>query len=221
MRKLIIVLSALMHFTFIGCGDPDQSSEQHAAPGASVSVPSVDLHSAVVTDNLEAIRQHIRAGSDLNMLEPSRASTPLITAAFLGKTEAARMLIDAGADLNYQNADGSTALHTAAVFGRIEVAIILIDAGMVLNRRNNEGATALHTAAFFCREEIVEALLAKGADRTIKNKMGQTAYVTVAAPFEDVKGIYDAIGTALNPLGLKLDYDHIKAARPRIAQMLK
>jgi uncharacterized protein len=221
MRKMITALLASMVFTFVGCGDQDQSSDKSAASGTTVSVPQVDLHSAVVTDNFEAIRQHIQAGSDLNMLEPSRASTPLISAAFLGKTEAARMLIDAGADLNYQNADGSTALQTAAAFGRTEVAGILIDAGIDLNRQNNEGSTALHTAAFLCREEIVEALLAKGADKTVKNKMGQTAYDTVAAPFEDVKAVYDAIGAALRPLGLKLDYDYIKTARPRIAQMLK
>ena len=60
------------------------------------SVPTVDLHSAVVTGNLEAVRQHIKSRSDLNVLEPSRASTPLITAAALGNTEAAKILIDAG-----------------------------------------------------------------------------------------------------------------------------
>ncbi len=183
--------------------------------------PKVDLHSAVVTDDLEAIRQHIKAGSDLNVLEPSRASTPLITAAALGKTEAAKILIDAGADLNYQNADGSTALHTAAAFGKTEVANILINAGIDLNRQNNEGATALHAAAFLCRIEIVEALLAKGADKTIKNKTGQTALETVVVPFDDVKFVYEAIGAGLRPLGVILDYDYIQTTRPRIAEMLQ
>lgn len=184
-------------------------------------VPKVDLHSAVVTDNLDAIHQHIKAGSDLNVLEPSRASTPLITAAALGKTEAAKILIDAGAALNYKNADGSTALHTSAVFGKTEVAKILIDAGIDLNSQNNEGATALHAAAFFCRVEIVEALLEKGADKTLTNNTGKTALETVDGPFENVKGVYDAIGGGLKPLGLILDYDHIKTARPQIAEMLK
>ena len=210
-----------MLLVFIGCENQNKSARESEGSQTSESVPKVDLHSAVVTNDLEVIRQHIKAGSDLNVLEPSRASTPLITAAFMGNAEAAKILIDAGADLNYQNADGSNALHTAAVFGKTEVARILIDAGIDLNSQNNQGATALHTAAFFCRTEIVEALLAKGADKMLKNKLGQTPFETVEAPFEDVIGIYDAIGTALKPLGLKLDYDHIKTTRPKIAEMLK
>jgi ankyrin repeat protein len=209
MKRGTSILLAITIFTVIGC------TKQ------KVPVPKVDLHSAVVTDNLEAIRQHIKAGSDLNVLEPSRASTPLITAAALGKTEAAKLLIKAGADLNYQNVDGSTALQTAAVFNKPDIAKLLIDAGADLNRQNNEGATALHTAAFLGRVEIVEALLAKGADKTIKNKTGQTAYETVVVPFEDVKFVYDAINTGLRPLGVMLDYDQIRAARPKIAEMLK
>jgi len=221
MRTITAVILALMLLTFVGCGNQDKSTGQSAESQTTGSIPKVDLHSAVVTGNLEVIHQHIKAGSDLNVLEPTRASTPLLTAAFLGKTEAAKILIDAGADLNYQNADGSTALHTAAAFGKTEVAKILIDVGIDLNSQNNEGATALHTAAFFCHLEIVETLLAKSADKTLKNKAGQTALESVEAPFEDVKFIYDAIGNAFKPLGLKLDYDHIKTTRPKIAEMLK
>ena len=47
------------------------------------------------------------------------------------------------------------------------------------------------------------------------------APTTVEAPFEDVKFVYDAVGAALRPLGLILDYDHIKTTRPKIAEMLK
>ncbi len=221
MRKLTTAITALMLLSFIGCGKDDTSSRQSAESKTTVSTPDVDLHSAVVTDDLESIHQHIKAGSDLNVLEPSRASTPLITAAFMGKAEAAKILIDAGADLNYQNADGSTALHTAAAFGKTEVAKILIAAGADLNLQNNYGSTALHTAAFLCRVEIVDALLKKGADKTLKNKAGQTAFETVELPFDNVRAAYDAIGTSLQPLGLKIDYDYIKKTRPKIAEMLQ
>ncbi|MBD3289308.1 ankyrin repeat domain-containing protein [candidate division KSB1 bacterium] len=215
MRFFNTVIILLMLITFIGCGDKDEAAQETAA------IPQIDLHSAVVTDNFDVIRQHIAASTDLNVLEPSHASTPLITAAALGKTEAAKMLVDAGADLNYQNADGSTALHTAAAFGRTDIAKILIDAGADLDLQNNEGATALHAAAFLCRPEIVEALLEKGADKTIKNKTGQTAYQTMIVPFNDVKFVYDAIGAGLKPLGVVLDYDHIQKTRPQVAAMLK
>jgi len=209
MKTIIMVLLALLLFALIGC-------EKQETP-----IPEVDLHTAVLTDNLEVIRQHIQAGSDLNVLESKRGSTPLITAAALGRLEAAEILIDGGANINYQNEDGSTALHTAIAFGRTEIAEILIDAGTDLNIKNNDGSTALHTAVFFCDVEIVAALLESGADKTLKNKNLATALEIVEPPFEDVKGVYDAIGARLYPLGITLDYEHIKMTRPIIAEMLQ
>lgn len=188
MRRITMVFLALALFTFVGCGNQEKSPEQSAEAEKTVSAPSMDLHSAVVIGDLEALRQHIETGSDLNVLEPSRASTPLITAAALGKTEAAKILIDAGADLNYQN---------------------------------NDGSTALHTATFFCRVEIVEVLLEKGADKTLKNNAGMTALEVAELPFEVVKPAYDAMGVALKPAGVVLDYEYLEATKPKIAELLK
>jgi len=221
MRRISTLIFILMIYTFIGCGAQEKPTDDSKEKESKISAPKVDLHSAVVTNNLEVIRKHIKAGSDLNILEPSRESTPIITAAFMGNSEAAKILIKAGADVNYKNADGSTALHTAAAFGKKEVALILIESGTDLNIKNNEGSTALHTAAFFCHVEIVEALLKKGIDKTIKNKMGKTALEIVEIPFDDLKGAYDAIGAGLKPLGLKLDYERLETTRPIIAKMLK
>ena len=50
---------------------------------------------------------------------------------------------------------------------------------------------------------------------------GNTALQSVSAPFDDVKGIYDSFAQALGPLGLTLDYDHIRTTRPEIAEMLR
>jgi ankyrin repeat protein len=215
-------VGVLIILSIPGYGNRNESAScSEDSETAVLPVPAIDPHSAVVSDNLDMMRQHIEAGSDLNVLEPSRASTPLITAAALGRTEAARILIDAGAELNYRNGDGSTALHTAVVFGNSEIARMLINAGTDLNIQNNDGATALHTAAFLGRTDIVEVLLKKGADKSLKNKRGKTAYETVAGPFEEVKAVYDAIATVLKPFGVSLDYERIKAARPEIAAILK
>jgi hypothetical protein len=150
--------------------------------------PKIDLLTAAVTGNLEAVHQHIKAGSDLDIKEPTRGSTPLITATVFGKTEVAMALIEGGADVNCQN---------------------------------NEGSTPLITAAVFCRTEIVKALLDKGANKTLRNKAGRNALESVSRPFDDVKDIYNGLGTALAPLGLKLDYERIKMTRPKIAEILR
>ncbi|NRA94141.1 MAG: ankyrin repeat domain-containing protein, partial [Psychroserpens sp.] len=88
----------------------------------------MDIHTAVISDNLEAVKQHIKAGTDLNAKDAMSGSSALITAATFNKVEIAKALINAGADLSVTNNDGATALHTAAFFGRIEIVQLLIDA---------------------------------------------------------------------------------------------
>ncbi len=158
------------------------------APPTSSGTSGGSLQEAAMGGDVQAVRQLIAAGEDLNVREPMGGSSPLMTAATFGHTEVARVLIEAGADLDQQN---------------------------------NDGSTALISAAFFCRTEIVEALLAAGADKSIRNSMGSTALDIVAAPFDDVKGFYDFVGEMLRPFGLELDYDRIRATRPRIAEMLR
>jgi CubicO group peptidase (beta-lactamase class C family) len=142
-------------------------------------------------------------------------------AALQGNTEAIRQHITAGSDLNEKDQFGSTPLITATTFGKTEAARALIEAGADIEMRTSDGSTPLHVASFFCRTEIVRALLDNGADKYARNMSGSTAFDNVAAPFDDDKGIYDRLGQALEPLGLKLDYERIKTTRPKIAQMLR
>lgn len=134
---------------------------------------------------------------------------------------ATRQYIEAGSDLNRRDQYGSTPLIIAATFGNAEAARALIDAGASLELTNNEGSTPLHIAAFLCRTDIVEALLDNGADKNARNNAGRTPADSVSAPFENVKPIYDKLGTELGPLGLKLDYEYIKVTRPKVLKMLQ
>ena len=45
--------------------------------------PSLGLHEAAMQGNLEAIRQHIEAGSDLDEKDPMSGASPLIIATVL------------------------------------------------------------------------------------------------------------------------------------------
>jgi ankyrin repeat protein len=137
--KHLLILSTLI--LTIACSGPksDESSTTKA--------PDVDLHTAVVTNNLEAVKQHIAAGSNLNEKDPFGGSSPLISASVFGKPEAARILIDAGADLNFQNNDGSTALHTAAFFCHPDIVKMLLDKGADKNIKNKFGQTPYEMVA--------------------------------------------------------------------------
>ena len=59
----------------------------------------------------------------------------------------ARALIEAGADVNYKNNEGSTALITAAFFCLTEIVKILLENSADKNARNNAGSTALESVA--------------------------------------------------------------------------
>lgn len=183
-----LIMLVVFILTSASCQDKKPAAQKTNSSKSGVKPPTIDIHTAVVSGNLEVIRQHIAAGSDINIRDPFGGSSPLISATVFGKDDIAKALIDAGADLNIQN---------------------------------NDGSTALHTAAFFCRPALVKLLLQKGADKTIKNKFNSTAYEGVIAPFKDVKPVYEMMGNALGPMGLKLDFAYIEKTRPEIAALVK
>ncbi len=104
--------------------------------------PKIDIHTAVLNGDIQAVKQHITAKSDLNVKEKSGGSTPLISAALFGKTEIVKLLIDAGALLNVQNNEGSTALITASFFCHPEIVKILLAKKADKTIKNNYGSTA-------------------------------------------------------------------------------
>ena len=88
-----------------------------------------------------------------------------------------RDLITLGANLDWQDEDGSTALHRCA--GRSnspEIARMLIDAGADLNIQDNYGRTALHYCGRYDHSEIARMLINAGADMNILNNDGQLPY---------------------------------------------
>lgn len=132
----------VMLMTSAACQQKKGATEETGHASRGMASPKTDLHTAVVTGNLEVVRQHIAAGTDLNTKEPYGGSSPLISAAVFGKSEIAKALIDAGADINLQNNDGSTALHCAAFFCRPEIVKMLLDKHADKTLKNKYNATA-------------------------------------------------------------------------------
>jgi len=116
-------------------------SKNSAKAKSIVDVPKIDLQTAIMTDNLEIVKQHIEAGTNINTKDQMSGSTPLITAVTFDKTAIVKALIDAKADLNIENNDGASALHVAAFFCRVESVQLLIDAKADKTIKNNFGAT--------------------------------------------------------------------------------
>lgn len=136
----VLVTLVLSAFLLPACSQSKGSNQK-----TSANAPEIDIHTAVLFNNHEAVRQHIEAGTDLNAKEPFSGSTPIVSAATFGKTEIAKMLIDAGADLTIPNNDGTTPLHAAAFFCRVEIVQMLLDANADKTLKNNFSATPRET----------------------------------------------------------------------------
>ena len=114
--------------------------------GQEKTVPSLSLDAAILQGNIDAVSQHINAGTDLNKKD-QWGSTPLIIATTFGKTEISKALIENGADMTIGNNEGSTPLHIAALLCRTEIVKALLDKGADRYIRNNNGATAFDIVA--------------------------------------------------------------------------
>ena len=114
---------------------------------AAVAAPGSDVWAAAGQGDLEAIKKHVSAGTDLNAKEPGGGSTPLMVAALFGRTKAVGLLIEKGATLDVRNNDGSTALHMAAFFCHTETVELLLAKGANINVRNQRSETPLDTVA--------------------------------------------------------------------------
>lgn len=152
---------------------------------------------------------------------PPEIGVSLHEAAWAGDVEAVRARIAHGADLDARDPFGSTPLMIAATFGRPGVADALLVAGADPDLRNADGGTALHAAAFLCHEDVVRVLLEHGADKYLRDRFGSTPYSALIRPFDEARPFYDAMAAGLGPLGLELDYERIRADRPRVAEMLR
>ncbi len=126
--------------------------------------------------NLNLVNDLIALGANLDWQnEENFNRTPLHWAAWGGRVEIVRMLIDAGANVNVQDEWGNTPLHEATSLGRVEIAQMLIDARANVNVQDNDGGTPLHRAAEFGKTEIAQMLIDAKADLNVQAKNGRTA----------------------------------------------
>ena len=108
-------------------------------------------HLAVVEALLDV--QKIAAGAE-------ELGGALGSAAFGGCTAVAALLLDRGADIDFQN---HYALLVAIANGRLETARLLLDRGADPNARSSWSGTALKVARDRSHHEVVALLLARGA----------------------------------------------------------
>ena len=137
-------------------------AQQHADVARVLIENDADLHARTkVWYQLENTAGNTNTSGNFRMAHGG--STPLLFAARNGDKETARMLVDAGADVNDAAASGTSALVIAAHSGHGQLGIYLLEQGADPNA-SGAGYMALHAAVLRSQVELVEALLDHGAD---------------------------------------------------------
>lgn len=162
-----------------------------------IYVGDTALHLAAAGYRVEIVRLLLAAGADPSAATNHRKSTPLHYAAdgFINgpvwdekkQVETIRCLIDAGANIHSQDANGATPLHRA-VRTRCAAAVkFLLEAGSDPTMQNKSGSTPFHLAvqntgrggsgepvAIDAQREIIKAFLSFGVSPKLKNRQGKS-----------------------------------------------
>ena len=123
-----LLLTTIAAVVLVGCGKPS-------------------IHEAAFDGNIEAVKQHIAGGTDVNARD-DYGRTPLHDAAirFWNSQKYIELLIDNGADVNAMRGGGGTPLSYAASWGHEEIVELLIANGADVNVKDAFSETPLDVA---------------------------------------------------------------------------
>lgn len=129
----------------------------------------------LIKDNqLQELITVLKNNPDAANVPDSRGFTPLVMAAYVNNLEAVQMLLEYGAEVNYQDRVGNTALMGTCFKGYLEIAELLLQHGADVNLISENGASALIYAVNFNQPALVKLLLESGADSSIKDSEGHS-----------------------------------------------
>ena len=122
---------------------PSPVESQSTETVTEAEAPDISIHDAAADENIEAVKQHLAAGTDVNAKD-DEGYTPLHSAAEYGCKEVVALLIAEGADVNAKGGRfGNTPLHLALNEGHGEIAELLITKGADINAKNDRDETPL------------------------------------------------------------------------------
>jgi hypothetical protein len=132
--------------------------DRHMAPSTPMLVV------AVLKGTPALIEQLVRSGAEVNATGSSWSfvgvTTPLIAATYAARLDVVKMLLDNGADVNFQDIEGRTALHYAV--------------------NQHWSSNELYLKADM---DVIEMLVVHGARTDIPNKSGRTALDFFNTPY--------------------------------------
>ena len=116
----------------------------------------------------------------------------LLQAAQAGHNNDIIMLLELGANVDYQNEEGRTALIFASQTGHYQVVELLLKKNADPNLQTQKGSTALTYASENGHYQVVELLLQENADPNLQTQKGSTALT-----YASENGHYQVVGLLL------------------------
>ena len=151
----------------------------YAIPFTAGAQTGDDLIAAVTYQDLDKIKELVKAGVDVNFREPSRyGNTPLVMACQYNLVEIAKYLMENGADINLKTGTGHTPLMAAAS-GSEELFNLLLSEGadpLVKLENGTSAFTMLITGVLMDRipMTVADKLIELGADVDESSTTGET-----------------------------------------------
>jgi ankyrin repeat protein len=145
--------------------------------------PGLDIFESSALGREGRIRHLTTTNAKLCAKRSPDGWTALHLAAFFGQINAARVLIEQGADVNARSRNDLDAcpLHSAAAGRHFAVCELLIADGADIDAKQHGGFTALMASAQNGDRGLAELLVKRGATRSITNDAGQKAAAIAAA----------------------------------------
>jgi ankyrin repeat protein len=128
-----------------------------------------------IVGDVGALRAYLARGQDVDALSPD-GFTPLGLAVFFRQVDAARLLIDAGANVNAKarNSIGTAPIHAAVARGHLELLQLLLLRGADVNLTQQHWLRPLHEAAASGSLPVVGMLVLFGANAAAVSEDGRT-----------------------------------------------
>merc|ERR1711937_295803 len=117
----------------------------------------IDLHGAVSSSDLDAIKELLKAGADVNEKDEEGRSA-LHFACGYGEIECAKYLIEKGADVNILDGSKNSSLHYAAGYGEKASVELLLEHKAKKELLNDDKHTAHDIAKMNEHTELAELL---------------------------------------------------------------
>ena len=159
----------------------------------------------------EQLRQELRKFPGLSNVRAADGATPLINLAYksfdgkaleVNPSEIAKILIEAGADVNSTTRHGLSALHIAVNEGNLDLIDFLLTQNARIDLENDYGRTALHLACLTSKNrlEILNSILLKCSKSEIdrRDRTGKTA-LHLAVLSNDLEAVRLLLAKGANP----------------------